>query len=118
MLLSDINLTAVSLTRENLIKNGVSGRAKVIHSDGFGNIQDKFYFIVSNPPIKVGKKVLFNLMLGCKEHLKSNGELILVIRKDLGMESLKKYLVELFGNAEIIDRHKGYYILRTKKTGN
>ena len=115
MLLSDINATAVSLTRENLIKNGVSSRAKTIVSNGFENIVDNFDFIISNPPIKVGKKVLFELMDGCFKHLLVGGKLVLVIRKDLGMESLKKHLIELFDNCEIVDRNKGYYILISEK---
>ena len=115
MLVSDINATAVSLTGENLVKNGVSSRAKTIVSNGFESITDNFDFIVSNPPIKVGKKVLFDLMKGCFEHLVGGGKLVLVIRKDLGMESLKKYLINLFGNCEIIDRNKGYYILLSAK---
>ena len=48
-------------------------------------------------------------------HLKKDGTLTLVIRKDHGMESLKKHLVEVFGNCEIIERNKGYYILHSVK---
>ena len=58
-------------------------------------------FIVTNPPIKTGKKLLFDLMNGAYEHLKNDGQLILVIRKDHGMESLKKYIISVFGNCEI-----------------
>ncbi len=111
----DVNHTAVSLSKENLIKNDVQKSAKVYFSDGFSEINDDFDFIVSNPPIKTGKTLLFEMMDGCFSHLKTNGTLTLVIRKDHGMESLKKYLVSLFGNCEIIERNKGYYILQSKK---
>ena len=115
MEMTDINNTAVSLTKQNLIKNNVQHSANVYYSNGFENINTTFDFIVSNPPIKTGKAVLFNLMEGAYAHLKQDAPLILVIRKNLGMESLKKYLIELFGNCEIIARDKGYYILKSIK---
>ncbi len=113
MLMSDVNKTAVSLANENLIKNNVNSTA--IYSDGFNEIKDKFDFIVSNPPIKTGKTLLFKLMDGALKHLKQGGKLILVIRKDHGMESLKTYLTLIFGNCEILERDKGYYILKCIK---
>ncbi len=111
----DINNTAVSLTKENLIKNNVQHSANAFYSDGFENVKENYDFIVTNPPIKTGKKLLFSLMDGAKEHLKDGAPLILVIRKDHGMESLKNYLIKIFGNAEILDRNKGYYILKSIK---
>lgn len=112
----DINNTAVKLSKENLMKNNVQHNAKVFQSNGFENVSESYDFIVTNPPIKTGKKLLFELMLGAKDHLNVGGSLTLVIRKDHGMESLKKYLLEVFGNCEIIARDKGYYILNCIKT--
>ena len=109
----DINKTAVKLSKENIKKNNVD--AQVFYSEGFSEVKNKYDFIVTNPPIKTGKKLLFDLMNGAFEHLKNNGQLILVIRKDHGMESLKKYITSIFGNCEIIDRNKGFYILRSLK---
>ncbi len=111
----DINNTAVKLSRENLIKNNVQKSAIAFYSDGFSEVKNNYDFIVTNPPIKTGKKLLFDLMNGAFEHLKENGQLILVIRKDHGMESLKKHINSIFGNCEIIDRNKGFYILRAIK---
>lgn len=111
----DINNTAVKLSQENLIKNNVQKSAVVFYSDGFSEVNDEYDFIVTNPPIKTGKKLLFDLMSGAHAHLKNNGQLILVIRKDHGMESLKKHISNTFGNCEIIDRNKGFYILKAKK---
>ena len=111
----DINNTAVKLSKENLMKNNVQHSAKVWCSNGFEKVEDCYDFIVTNPPIKTGKKLLFDLMSGAFEHIKQNGQLLLVIRKDHGMESLKKYLIDVFGNCEIIERNKGYYILKSIK---
>ncbi len=111
----DVNKTAVKLSKENLIKNNVQRNANVFYSDGFKEVKENYDFIVTNPPIKTGKKLLFELMSGAFEHLKDNGQLILVIRKDHGMESLKKHITSIFGNCEIIDRNKGFYILSAYK---
>ncbi len=111
----DINNTAVKLSKENLMKNNVQKNANVFYSDGFSEIKENYDFIITNPPIKTGKKLLFELMHGAFEHLKENGQLLLVIRKDHGMESLKKHIISIFGNCEIIDRNKGFYVLRSEK---
>ena len=109
----DINNTAVKLSKENLIKNNVQRNARVFYGDGFNNITDSYDFIITNPPIKTGKKLLFELMQGAYDHLKESGQLLLVIRKDHGMESLKKHITSVFGNCEILDRNKGFYVLKS-----
>ncbi len=118
MQMVDVNATAVSLTKQNLMKNNVQHSAVAFVSDGFNAVEGSFDFIVSNPPIKTGKTLLFSLMEGTKEHLKVGAPLILVIRKNLGMESLKKHLTSLFNNCEILARDKGFYILKSVKMGN
>ena len=111
----DINNTAVKLSKENLMKNNVQKNANIFYSDGFSEVKENYDFIITNPPIKTGKKLLFELMQGAYEHLNESGQLVLVIRKDHGMESLKKHLTSIFGNCEIIDRNKGFYILKSVK---
>lgn len=111
----DINGTAVKLSRQNTITNNVQRQTNVFESDGFSAVKNMYNNIITNPPIKTGKTLLFSLMNGAYEHLNQNGQLILVIRKDHGMESLKKHLLELFGNCQILERNKGYYILYCTK---
>ena len=111
----DINGTAVKLSRQNTITNNVQRQTNVFESDGFSAVKNMYNNIITNPPIKTGKTLLFSLMNGAYEHLNQNGQLILVIRKDHGMESLKKHLLELFGNCQILERNKGYYILHCTK---
>lgn len=111
----DINNTAVKLSKQNLMKNNVQKNANVFYSNGFSEINKEYDFIITNPPIKTGKKLLFELMEGAYNHLKQNGQLLLVIRKDHGMESLKKHITSIFNNCEIIERNKGYYILKSIK---
>ena len=111
----DVNGTAVELARHNLMLNGIRSGANVFKSNGFEAVKGTYDFIVTNPPIKTGKKLLFELMDGCFSHLNIGGTLTLVIRKDHGEESLKRKLTELFGNCEILKRNKGFYILHCVK---
>ena len=110
----DINETAVQLAKENKIINNVTnGIVKV--SDGLLSFNKLYDFIVSNPPIKVGKSVTFRLLNEAYKSLTDGGKLIIVIRKDKGMESVKKYLQSLGADVTIIATDKGYYILETIK---
>ena len=111
----DVNGTAVELSLHNLLLNGIRAGANVFKSNGFENVNSTYDFIVTNPPIKTGKKLLFELMEGAYSHLNIGGTLTLVIRKDHGEESLKKKLTEIFGNCEILKRNKGFYILHCIK---
>ena len=56
-----------------------------------------------------------NIIDNCFTHLKVEGSLTLVIRKDQGEESLKKHIEEVFGYCEILKRNKGFYILHSVK---
>ena len=111
---ADVNSTAVDLTKHNALNNGVEF-GDIIKSDNFTNITKTYDFIVTNPPIKTGKKLLFSIMDNCFSHLNKGGSLTLVIRKSHGEESLKKYLTTLFGNCEILKRNKGFYVLHSIK---
>lgn len=112
--MSDITKTAVRLTKQNLYLNKTAN-AEVLHSDLFNNIEGEFDFIVTNPPIKVGKQVLLDLIKGAKKHLKLGGKLVLVIKKSHGKDSIKKELEDTFLNCDILERDKGYYILSSEK---
>ena len=108
--MSDVNERALSLARGNLDRNGVSGT--VVESDGFSAIEGTFDTILTNPPIRAGKAVIYRLFAEAKEHLAVGGALYLVIRKQQGAESAKKYLETLFSAVTLIERKKGFWILK------
>ena len=115
--MSDINTTAVDLAKYNVKSNNCNIEIENITSGNlFEGIKQKFNHIVSNPPIKVGKKYLLEFVDGSYKHLEDRGTLTLVIKKNLGAGSLKDYLTNLFGNCEVWERDKGYYILHSIKT--
>ena len=106
--MSDVNKRAIHLTKMNAKKNNVS--VTTIESDGYLNIDNKFDYVISNPPIRVGKKILYKLLIDTKEHLKENGKLIIVVRKEQGALSLIKDMKEYY-NIEILDKSKGFMII-------
>lgn len=108
----DINSLAIKLCKINVKQNNAKA-TNIFESDMWQNISKTYDFIVSNPPIKVGKKVLLDFLNNAKEHLNPNGTVTIVIKKNLGADSTKKYLTEIFGNCEVLNRDKGYYILQS-----
>ena len=110
----DINTTAVELASNN-VKQNKTNITQVFTSNLYENVNKVYNHIVSNPPIKVGKKVLISFIDGSYNHLEENGTLTIVIKKNLGADSTKKYMTNLFGNCNVLERDKGYYILQSKK---
>lgn len=110
----DINELAIRLAGINAKKNS-NKIDKIFVSNMWENVTQKYSHIVSNPPIKVGKKVLLDFINGASSYLENSGSVTIVIKKNLGADSTKKYLTEIFGNCEVLARDKGYYILRSIK---
>lgn len=115
VLMAEINERAVGLIQKNIQENKVT--AEVLHSNLYSAIAEKEVFssIVTNPPIRAGKQVVFAIYEGAYQHLLAGGELWVVIQKKQGAPSSKEYIEKLFGNCEIVKRDKGYYILRGVK---
>ena len=107
----DINLRSLHLAKMNASKNNVS--VNVFESNGYSNVLKKYDYIITNPPIRVGKKILYDLLFGAKEHLKENGELWLVINKNSGAKSLVKDLESTY-DVTIVNKNKGFYIILAK----
>ena len=113
--LAEINKTGIELSKKNAKENKCLNIENIVESNLFENITQKFDMIVSNPPIKVGKQILFKFATDSYEFLNNGGNLVLVIKKNLGADSLKKHLISIYGNCEILNRDKGYYILKSTK---
>ena len=112
--MADVNERALDLAVRNVQKNGM--QAKAVLSDGFANIEGEFDAVITNPPIRAGKAVIYQMFADAKAHLADGGILVLVIRKQQGALSAKAKIEEIFGNCEVINKEKGYYILKSTKT--
>ena len=111
--LVDINQRALDLTRKNAVANQVS--AEIFQSNVYENVTGKFQHIISNPPIRAGKRVVHKIISGSYDHLLDDGDLTIVIQKKQGAPSAKAKMEEVFGNCETLKKDKGYYILRSVK---
>ncbi len=107
----DINKRALHLASKNLDENKVE--AEVIESNVYENIKDKYDVIITNPPIRAGKEIVYQILDEARFHLNDDGELWFVIRKDQGAKSTIKHLAEYY-NCEILEKSKGFYIIRAK----
>jgi len=107
---SDINEKAVALTKENCRLNNVSSEALV--SDGYAALNRLFDTVVLNPPIHAGKETVYRLYEETSRHLSPGGQFFIVIHKKHGAESHLKYLRGIFSAVEILDKHKGLFIIR------
>ena len=116
--MADINERAVSLAADNAVRNGVT--AETLQSDGFDALRDrKFDLIVTNPPIRAGKQVIYAMFAHSAQALNPEGALYLVIRKQQGAPSAKAYLETLFTSVAMTSRESGYWVLKceTPKAG-
>lgn len=112
---TDVNETAVMLTKENIKINNVKNIKNIFLSNAYENVYQKFDYIISNPPIKAGKDVLLEILLGAYDRLNDGGSLIFVIKKKFGEDSIRKKLQQKFSCVEIFERDSGYYILEAKR---
>lgn len=109
--LIDVNKRAVHLTNRNKELNKVNIDTFV--SSCYENVSDKYDLIITNPPIRAGKKVLLDILDGCKDHLSENGECWFVMRKDHGVKTMVKTLENKY-ICQIIDKSKGFYVVKMK----
>ena len=109
----DVNKRAVHLTKMNIKENNVHN-IECLVSEGYKEINDQKYdYIVSNPPIRVGKKILYDLLINAKNHLKEDGVLIIVVRKEQGANSLIRDM-SVYYSVKVIDKDKGFFIISLK----
>mgnify|MGYP002625690280 CR=1 FL=1 len=107
----DVNLRSIELAKKNSELNKVD--TNIFYSDIYENIDKKYDFIISNPPIRVGNEILYKILFDAKKYLKTNGELWIVINKDQGAKTIMKKLSEEY-NVELVTKNKGFYIIKSK----
>lgn len=115
----DVNRRALGLCQENCLRNGVT--AEILESDGMAAVLGrKFDAIITNPPIRAGKQVIYKMFADAAASLNTEGALYLVIRKQQGAESCVKYLKTLFNEVEKLDKSAGFWVLKASepKEGN
>jgi len=106
----DVNRRALHLLEMNVKANKVSN-INAFESNAYEKIDKKYDYIITNPPIRAGKEVVYNFLRGAKDHLKENGELYFVMRKDHGAKTAIRDISDIY-NCEIITKEKGFFVIK------
>ena len=111
----DVNERARELTAMNALKLGISN-VKVCHPSEVPT-EIEFTGIWSNPPIRVGKEVLHEILNTWLPRLETGAEAYLVVQKNLGADSLQRWIAASIENIEIerVDTAKAFRVLRATK---
>lgn len=109
----DVNERAIHLAKMNIKINEVINCNPFI-SNCYAEITNKYNYIITNPPIRAGKKVVYEIVIKAKEHLEDNGKLFIVIRKEQGAKSMIKDLSTYY-DVNVLKKEKGYFILKCEK---
>jgi 16S rRNA (guanine1207-N2)-methyltransferase len=111
----DINERAIQLSLKNAEGNGVQN-VRIYESDGLTAVtENDFAAILTNPPIRAGKETIFRFYQDAYTKLCVEGELWVVIQKKQGAQSTFDKLEEIFGQVEVVDKVKGYWIIKAIK---
>lgn len=112
----DVNERAIQLAKKNAEINGIQN-VRILKSDGVSNVEEGLQVaaVLTNPPIRAGKDIVFKIYDDAYDVLKSGGELWVVIQKKQGAPSTVKRLEEIFKSVEIVEKEKGYWIIKAKK---
>ena len=105
----DVNKRAVHLAVMNLKENGLSARA--FYSNVYENVDKKYNIIVTNPPIRAGKDIVYKILFGARDYLVSGGALYFVINKDQGAKSVIKDLGAV-ASVTVLKKNKGFFVIK------
>ena len=107
----DVNLRALHLSRRNAKMNGVSSFVSVFESNCYSNIHDSYSTIITNPPIRAGKKIVYGIVMNAQNYLEDGGNLFLVVRKEQGAKSLIVDLEKVY-TVKVLKKKKGFFVIQ------
>lgn len=115
VVLTDVNMRAVRLARENV------GRNKVVNAAvkcGFlyepvGNL--KFNCVLSNPPVSAGMETVKSIIAEAPKIMATTATLQMVVKTKIAGKTLPGVFDSVFGNYQVLARESGYRILMAKK---
>lgn len=107
----DVNPRALALVQENAAALGAADRVRALPPDEVPPAVE-FQQIWSNPPIRVGKAELHDMLLRWLPRLAPDGDAWLVVARHLGGDSLHRWLVEQGWPVTRQASQQGYRVLR------
>ena len=109
----DVNERAVQLARENARALGLADRVEVATPEAVP-VDETYDEIWSNPPIRIGKQALHELLLAWLPRLRPGGRAVLVVGKNLGADSLQRWLDEQGCPTTRLASAKGFRVLEVR----
>ncbi|CAN5238307.1 methyltransferase [soil metagenome] len=106
----DVNQRALALAHENAAALGVSDRYRAVLPD-LVDPDEQYDQIWSNPPIRIGKQALHEMLLVWLPRLRPGGRAVMVVGKNLGADSLQRWLVEQGYPTSRLASSKGFRVL-------
>lgn len=116
--LVDINERAAALAERNLAENSLTNGEVRVGASVQPVYGITFDTVLTNPPIRAGKQVIYRMIEDARDVLRPAGSLWVVIQTKQGAPSMKKKLLETFGNVVDVEREAGYHVFRSQKTGS
>ena len=110
----DVNERAVLLANDNAAELGVSDRYTAVTPDKAPH-DLVFDEIWSNPPIRVGKQALHELLLTWLPRLAPEGRAVMVVGKNLGADSLQRWLADQGFPTDRLASAKGFRVLESRR---
>lgn len=109
----DVNERAVELARANAAKAGAANLTAATPDAVPAEV--RFDAIYSNPPVRVGKAPLHDLLETWLRRLKAGGAAYLVVQRNLGSDSLARWLGEKGYTVTRLKSKKGYRVLEVRR---
>ena len=112
----DVNERSLDLVRRNAESMGLSNVNAVLPQDVPDDV--RFMTIWSNPPIRVGKNELHAMLEQWMPRLEPGADAWLVVQKNLGSDSLHRWMDDVFASQLTVTRaatNKGYRVLRARR---
>jgi 16S rRNA (guanine1207-N2)-methyltransferase len=111
----DVNERALALTAANAERAGLTNVSCARPDDAA--LPSRFSLIWSNPPIRIGKKPLHEVLASWLERLIPGGACYLVVQRNLGSDSLQQWLADSGWAAERVAARSGYRVLGVRRAG-
>lgn len=108
----DINKRALHLAKRNAKENHVS--CNIYESNVYENVHKKYNYIITNPPIRAGKRIVYEILGNAKDYLEPGGILYFVIRKNHGAKSILSDLEKMY-EIKVLNKSNGFFIIEAKK---
>jgi 16S rRNA (guanine1207-N2)-methyltransferase len=113
----DVNERAVLLANENAAALGIADRYTAVTPDAVP-AEAAYDEIWSNPPIRIGKAALHELLLTWLPRLAPGGRAVMVVGKNLGADSLQRWLGEQGFPTGRLASAKGFRVLETRRASD